>query len=85
MIEEGKFYLGRTRIISLPQTMKIVKAQSLILVCHVFSEEDVSKRIFWYFNYNQAIPHNRFYNESTVFIDTPQNQDTVCEREFERL
>ncbi len=62
--------------------MKIVKAQSLILVCHVFSEEDVSKRIFWYFNYNQAIPHNRFYNESTVFIDTPQNQDTVCEKKF---
>jgi hypothetical protein len=62
--------------------MKIVKAQSLILVCHVFSEDDISKRIFWYFNYNQAIPHNRFYNESTIFIDTPQNQDTVCEKKI---
>ncbi len=58
--------------------MKIVKAQSLILVCHIFNENDVSKRIYWYFNSNQIIPHNRFYNESTIFIDTPQNQDTVC-------
>jgi hypothetical protein len=77
-----KPHLGRTRIISLPQTMKIVKAQSLILVCHVFSEDDVTKRIFWYFNYNQAIPHDRFYNESTIFIDTPQNQDTVCKKKL---
>ncbi|CAF3794544.1 unnamed protein product [Adineta steineri] len=66
----------RTRIISLPQTMKIVKAQSLVLVCQVFSEDDIAKRIHWYFNYNQIIPHNRFYNESTILIDTPQNQDT---------
>jgi hypothetical protein len=57
--------------------MKIVKAQALVLVCHVFSEDDVSKRIFWFFNSNQAISHNRFYNESTILIDTPQNQDTV--------
>ncbi|UJR10058.1 hypothetical protein I4U23_014280 [Adineta vaga] len=66
----------RTRIISLPQTMKIIKAQSLVLVCHVFSEEDIAKRIHWYFNSNQPISHNRFYNESTIVIDTPQNQDT---------
>ena len=69
---------GRTKILSLPATMKIVKAQSLILVCHVFSEDDVSKRIYWYFNYNQLIPPNKFFNESTILIDTPQNQDTVC-------
>ena len=66
----------RTRIVSLPSTMKIVKAQSLTLVCHVFSEDDVSKRVRWYFNYNQPIARNRFYNETTIFIDTPQNQDT---------
>ena len=59
--------------------MKIVKAQPLILVCHVFSENDVSKRIFWYSNYNQPIPHQRFYNETTLYIDTPQNDDTVCD------
>ena len=58
--------------------MKIVKAQSLALVCHVFSEEGVPKRIHWFFNYNQIIPHNKLYNESTIFIDAPQNQDTVC-------
>ncbi|CAF0978834.1 unnamed protein product, partial [Adineta ricciae] len=66
----------RTRIVSLPATMKIVKAQSLVLVCHVFSEEDITKRIHWYFNSNQPISHNRLYNESTIVIDTPQNQDT---------
>jgi hypothetical protein len=58
--------------------MKIIKAQSLVLVCNVFSEDDVSKKIFWFFNSNQVIPHDRFYNESTILIDTPQNQDTVC-------
>jgi hypothetical protein len=77
-IHSIKLNLGRTRIISFPQTMKIVKAQPLVLVCHVFSEEDVSKRIYWYFNYNQVIPHSKFFNESTILIDTPQNQDTVC-------
>jgi hypothetical protein len=59
--------------------MKIIKAQSLVLVCNVFSEDDISKRIHWYFNYHQIIPHSRFYNESTILIDTPQNQDTVCQ------
>ena len=58
--------------------MKIIKAQSLKLVCHVFSEEDVSKRIYWYFNYHQPLQHNNLYNESTILIDTPQNHDTVC-------
>lgn len=70
-------YLGRTRIIALPPTMRIVKAQSLILTCHVFSEDDIAKRIYWYFNSNQPIARNRLYNESTIVIDTPQNQDTV--------
>ena len=57
--------------------MKIVKAQSLTLVCNVFHEEDVSTRTYWYFNYNQALPPKKFFNESTLLIDTPQNQDTV--------
>ncbi|CAF4023069.1 unnamed protein product, partial [Rotaria sp. Silwood1] len=49
----------RTRIVSLPQTIKIIKAQSLILVCHVFNEDDVSRKISWYFNYNQIITQNK--------------------------
>jgi len=65
--------------------MKIIKAQSLVLVCHVFSEDDVAKRIYWYFNYNQIIPHNRFYNESTILIDTPQNEDTVCKNSIRSI
>ncbi|CAF3597098.1 unnamed protein product [Rotaria sp. Silwood1] len=76
----------RTRIISLPQTIKIIKAQSLILVCHVFNEDDVSRKISWYFNYNQIITQNKIYNESTILIDTPQNQDTgnyTCKVESE--
>ncbi|CAF2725067.1 unnamed protein product [Rotaria sp. Silwood2] len=76
----------RTRIISLPQTMKIIKAQSLKLVCHVFNEDDVSKKISWYFNYNQIISQNKFYNETTILIDTPQNQDSgnyTCKVESE--
>ncbi|CAM4809050.1 unnamed protein product [Rotaria magnacalcarata] len=76
----------RTRIISLPQTMKIIKAQSLVLVCHVFSEDDVAKKISWYFNHNQMISQNRVYNESTILIDTPQNEDTgnyTCKVESE--
>lgn len=58
--------------------MKIIKAQSLVLVCHVFSEDDVTKKITWFFNSNQPISRNRIYNDSTILIDTPQNQDTVC-------
>ena len=59
--------------------MKIVKAQSLALACHVFHEEDVSTRTYWYFNYNQALSPKKFFNETTLLIDTPQNQDTVSD------
>jgi hypothetical protein len=57
--------------------MKIIKAQSMILSCQVFSEDDVTKRFYWYFNQNQSLSPKKFYNESTILIDTPQNQDTV--------
>ena len=63
--------------------MKIIKAQSFRLTCEVFTEDDVLKRIVWYFN-QQPLYGEKLFNESTIAIDTPQNQDTVrsiCKQE----
>ncbi|CAF1181603.1 unnamed protein product, partial [Didymodactylos carnosus] len=73
--------LRRTKIVTIPKEMTVVKGQPVILSCTIFHETNIDVNIQWSFNY-QPIPVTKLVNGTDIQIDMARNEDTgnyTCE------